>query len=405
MGLERVRYVILGAGPSGLSFAHALRSMGEESFLLLEKEIEPGGLCRSADVDGKPLDIGGGHFLDERRTEVLDFLFQFMPASEWNRFSRIARIRVRDTEIDHPIEANLWQLSTEDQLDFIESVAKAGSVAGTPMPEPFSEWIDWKLGGLIAGEYMKPYNQKLWSCDLSELSTYWLHKLPSVCFREVVESCLRKKACGTLPAHGTFLYPKSFGYGEVWKRMGNLLGDRLRCGSEFTELNIKDKIVNSAIQYELLVSTVPWPCWIGRTQLPPEVVNAIRILRHAAIRVGYHPENIASDAHWIYEPAERLAHHRLLLRHNFCQGAKGHWTETNLSRVRDANTGSWFHDNPYAYPASTVGKPAAMQTIANWATQHQITLLGRWGKWEHMNSDVAVAEALEAAKTVMAANR
>jgi protoporphyrinogen oxidase len=61
--LKHVRFCILGAGPSGLAFAAALKRAGCDSFVLLEKEPDAGGLCRSAVVDGAPLDIGGGHFL------------------------------------------------------------------------------------------------------------------------------------------------------------------------------------------------------------------------------------------------------------------------------------------------------------------------------------------------------
>ena len=50
-------HVILGAGPSGLTFAHMLLDAGETSFIVIEAEEEAGGLCRSAEVDGAPLDI------------------------------------------------------------------------------------------------------------------------------------------------------------------------------------------------------------------------------------------------------------------------------------------------------------------------------------------------------------
>ena len=53
-----MRYLVLGAGPAGLSFANSLLQKGEDSFLVLESESEAGGLCRSMDVDGSPLDIG-----------------------------------------------------------------------------------------------------------------------------------------------------------------------------------------------------------------------------------------------------------------------------------------------------------------------------------------------------------
>src|SRR5438067_2717126 len=135
--MRRVKIIILGGGPSGLAFAQTLLDHGEDSFVVLEQEAEPGGLCRSRIVDGMPLDIGGGHFLDVRRKEALDLVFRFMPESEWGRFDRVAKIRLRGVEVDHPLEGNLWQLPLGAQADFLESIARAGSVGGAPMPELF----------------------------------------------------------------------------------------------------------------------------------------------------------------------------------------------------------------------------------------------------------------------------
>lgn len=58
-----MKYLILGAGPAGLSFANRLKLSGEDSFLVIEKESDPGGLCRSKIVDNFPFDIGEGIFL------------------------------------------------------------------------------------------------------------------------------------------------------------------------------------------------------------------------------------------------------------------------------------------------------------------------------------------------------
>jgi protoporphyrinogen oxidase len=84
----KIKYAILGAGPSGLSLAHSLMNKGvpAREIIVFEKENIAGGLCRSETVDSAPLDIGGGHFLDLRRRNVLDFLFQFMPREEWNLY-------------------------------------------------------------------------------------------------------------------------------------------------------------------------------------------------------------------------------------------------------------------------------------------------------------------------------
>ena len=121
-----MRYIILGAGPAGLTVANMLKQMGEDSFIVLEKEKEAGGLCRSVNVDGSPFDVGGGHFLDVKRKNVNNFLFEFLPENEWNLFVRDSRININNLEISHPIEANIWQMKVEDQVEYLKSISVAG---------------------------------------------------------------------------------------------------------------------------------------------------------------------------------------------------------------------------------------------------------------------------------------
>jgi protoporphyrinogen oxidase len=394
--MKTVRFCILGAGPSGLAFAAALKRAGCDSFLVLEKEAQAGGLCRSAAIDGSPLDVGGGHFLDLRRTRVLDFLFQFMPREEWREYRRISTIRLRGVEIEHPLEGNLWQLPTSDQADFLESVARAGCVRGEPEPATFAAWIRWKLGDRIAEEYMLPYNRKIWSLPLADLGIYWLDKLPSVSFREVLQSCLERKAGGTLPAHGRFLYPRAHGYGEVWRRIAESLGERFIPSHKLQSIDIEQRLVDGKIKADIIVNTIPWTLWPQLAKLPATIRQAAEALIYTGIHVDYHAENVASPAHWIYDPDETKRHHRLLLRHNFCEGARGHWTETNVRRSH-APDGTRFVSE-FAYPVNTVAKPEAIKTILDWAGGRGIIGLGRWGTWEHINSDVAVDLALTTAE-------
>jgi len=110
------------------------------------------------------------------------------------------------------------------------------------------------------------------------------------------------------------------------------------------------------------------------------------------------PETLKSPAHWVYEPEESIPHHRLLLRSNFAAGARGYWTEANSARS-SVSDGVRFH-NEFAYPVNTLGKPEAVEKILAWSRNNGIAGLGRWGRWEHMNSDVAVAEALQMAREI-----
>lgn len=391
------KLVILGAGPSGLTLAHALLDAGYtlDDILVIEQQNLAGGLCRSEIVDGAPLDIGGGHFLDVKRKEVLDFLFRFMPREEWNLHDRVSKIRIRGMEVDHPLEANLWQFPSEVQADYLESIAQAGCVRGEAMPESFAAWIKWKLGDLIAQEYMLPYNRKIWSMDPDELGTYWLYKLPNVSFRETLLSCLEGQPMGALPAHGTFLYPKEFGYGELWRRMGEALGDSLITNCAVENIDLATRTVNGRWQAGTIISTIPWTLWTGYCALPNDILTAITSLKNAPIDVDYHSETLDSKSHWTYEPDETIAHHRLLLRSNFAPGAKGYWTEANAIRSLPTE-GVRFH-NEFAYPINTLGKPEKVEKILAWGRENGIIGLGRWGRWEHMNSDIAVAEALQMA--------
>ena len=396
---HQVKFLILGAGPSGLAFAHALLDRGEDSFVILEKESAPGGLCRSSDVDGAPLDIGGGHFLDVRRPDVIDLLFRFMPESEWNRHSRVAKIRLHGVEIDHPLEANLWQLPNQVQADYIEAIAEAGCVRGEPMPTAFEDWCRWKFGKCIAEDYMLPYNRKIWRLPLKNLGTYWLNKLPDVSFRETLLSCLKRQALGGVPAHSEFYYPKSNGFGEVWRRMGEALGDRLLLNTPVTSIQLADKLVNGEFKADRIINSIPWPVWAPTANLPKEIVNAIRLLVHAPIDIDYSPEIISGNAHWIYEPDESVRYHRILARSNFVTGARGCWTETNSQASMLSET--FRHHNEFAYPVNTINKPQAMDAIHTWAKSERIIPIGRWGRWEHINSDVAVSLALEAANSAL----
>jgi len=397
-----VRYLVLGAGPSGLTLAHRLLQGGvpRDQVLVLEAAGEPGGLCRSAMVDGKPLDIGGGHFLDVRNQSVMDYVFQFMPKTEWDTYQRVAKIALRGLEIDHPLEGNLWQLTKDDQVDYLDSIARTGSVIGKVMPENFEEWVYWKLGDKIAKDYMLPYNRKLWSMSPDRLGTYWLNKLPDVSFRDSLRSCLEQKAFGTLPAHGVFLYPKTCGYGELWKRMGMALGPSLRTNSPVTKIDVGRRIVNDLFQAESIINTIPWTLWPRMSELPTHIVTQIHKLEHVPIDVDYCPENLDTTAHWIYEPREEIPYHRMLVRHNFCPGSRGYWTETNSSR--NAGRARCFrHRNEFAYPVNTREKPGAIADVVAWAKTKHIVGMGRWGLWEHMNSDVAVANGLALAQALL----
>lgn len=412
--MEKVKYLILGAGPAGLTFANMLKRKGEESFLILEKEKEAGGLCRSAEVDGSPLDIGGGHFLDVRRPKVCEFLFDFLPKEEWALFRRDSRICLQSAVVGHPLEANIWQFPLEEQVEYLSSIAKAGCNSGEPVPERFVEWIVWKLGQKIADDYMLPYNQKMFADELDTLGIYWLDKLPDVSFEDTLRSCLARKPFGSQPGHASFYYPKKYGYGEVWKRMAEAVAPKVVYGCEAEEIDCtlsfdsgescRTKAVKTksgqVYMADKIITTVPWASFSRITGMPKELFLSIKDLKSSAVEIRYVPDNLDTQAHWLYVPDLKIPYHRILVRHNFCRESRGYWLETRAERTAmfSPEDENYRYLNSHAYPLNTMGKPEIVEKLLAFGRENQIYGLGRWGEHSHYNSDVVVERAMALAE-------
>lgn len=399
-----MKYLILGAGPAGLSLANRLKQLGEDSFLVLEKEETAGGLCRSVWVDGAPFDIGGGHFLDVKNHEVNNFLFSFMPQEEWNLFERDSQIQLENNRINSPIESNIWQMDLYTQVEYLKAIAVAGCNLGKKMPEKFVDWIFWKLGDRIAQDYMLPYNKKMFADELNELGTYWLEKLPNVSFEETLLSCLTHKAYGTQPAHTTFFYPAKYGYGELWLRMAEKIKDHIVYKTRVEELDFDSRVIKTtegtSFRAQVIITTVPWRAWKALIGMPSKLQSRVKNLKHSSIETRYFPQNIETTAHWIYYPDTKLPYHRILVRHNFCPQSRGGWMETRKERITMFSKEEipFSYINEYAYPLNTLQKPEIMKELLEWCKKKNVYGLGRWGEHQHYNSDVTVGLALKLAE-------
>lgn len=390
--MKQVKYLILGAGPAGLSFASRLLKNGETDFLIIEKENTPGGLCRSEYADGKPIDIGGGHFLDAGNSEVCDFAFSFLPKSEWDKYERDSRINMGDYTIGSPIEANIWQMPEAIQKAYLDAIADAGCNMNMPKPDKFVDWIYWKLGHRIADDYMLPYNRKMFGDELNSLGTYWLEKLPNVSYEETLLSCKNHRPYGRQPGHAFFYYPHSYGFGELWLRVAASLGNRIVYNTPVTSLDVSSKIINDSFKADVIICTIPYTSLENIKGLSAPNLNSIDSLKSTGVVINYCPDNIETDAQWIYYPNPDLNYHRILVRHNFCPDSNGYWTETRLDRF-DTNTDSFYYVNEFAYPLNTTDKPTIIASILDELKANDIYGLGRWGEWEHYNSDVVAKRA------------
>lgn len=402
--------LILGAGPAGLTLGNKLKDHGIDSFVVLEKECEAGGLCRTKIVDGIPVDIGGPHFLDDRDPGVVNYLFRFMPENEWTKYDRNSKILMADGQfIGSPIESYIWQLKREDQIDYLESISKAGCNMGLPMPEKFIDWIYWKLGVKIAESYMLPYNRKLYGNNLNEMGTYWLYKLPNVSFRETIMSCLDHKFYGIYPCQQKiFYYNPKVGYGEVWKRMADNIRQNIQYNSAVDSIDFDTRTVKTAdgtvYSADIIITTIPWASLKTIKGMPEDLAKKTASLKYRAIEVRYVTEALDTDGQWVYCPDEKLPFHRATMLCNLDHSIKGMLIETTEERIHlygDSYKPLYRYMNDYAYPVHTIGKPETMQELLAFAKSKNVLAAGRWGEHMHHNSDITVRLAMDLADNLV----
>lgn len=398
-------YIIVGAGMSGVAFARLLQMSGVQNFILLESAAQPGGLCRSQRVGGHVIDTGGGHFLCTKHEEVYRFIFSHLPREEFVRHERVSKVRVRGHEIDYPIESNLWQLPDGLRDDYLGSVAGNGEARGLPPPQTFEAWIRWKLGDRIAEDYMLPYNRKVWGVEPAEMDIDWLHKIPRLDVGEIVEACRRRSADpAKMPSHAYFYYPRHGGFQRVFDALLKPVADRVRCGEavDSIEPSAGGLVVNGRHVGRRVINTAPWPAITGALPLSARGRAALARLRHSGLAVSLHESAAAasSRAHWIYEPAPELRHHRDFLIGNYAADSApdGVMRETNLLRHAPDATALATFRNEHAYPVPSLGWAEAIALVLREAAEHGVHGLGRWGQWQYFNSDVCIHEAMKLAE-------
>ena len=400
--------LILGAGPAGLTLGARLMENGISSVTILEKESEPGGLCRTRFVNGKAVDICGPHFLNNCYKDVLDFIFRYMPENEWPLFQRKSKNLLPDGQmIDNPIESHLWQLKREDQIDYLESISQSGSNRGEPMPERYDEWIYWKMGKMIAENYMLPYNRKLYG-RLDNIGTYWLHKLPSVTFRQTIMSCLDHRFYGVHGLENGVYYNPRLGIGEVWKRIADSMREHIHYDSAAESIDFDMRTVvaadGTAYTADVIVTTVPWTSFKQIKGMPEELVGKISCLRSRSLNVRWVNERLDTDAYWVYCAGEDLPFHRATLQGNFDPSFQGMLIETmeeRLDMYGDTYKPIYSYTTEYAYPMNLIGKPEIMSEVLSFAKERKVIGAGRWGEHVHYNIHEVIKLSLELADELM----
>ncbi len=200
--------VVLGGGLTGLVAAQRLEAWGHQA-VVCEREAEPGGACRSQDLDGFIFDHTG-HLLHISQNEVCEYLREIGVWDQLVEHERRAAISIAGATTPYPIQIHTRDLPPRLRRECLLGLIRAWAAPGGD-PANFREWVVDRFGVGLAECFFFPYNEKLYRADASELSLDWVGRyVPKPDLEDVVDGALglHDRQVGY---NATFRYPRSGG--------------------------------------------------------------------------------------------------------------------------------------------------------------------------------------------------
>lgn len=420
-------YIILGAGISGSEFGRLL-SETASSFIILEKEAVPGGLCRTNQTSGYYWDFAV-HALYSRDQEILEYYTSLPINYGWlDRSVKIYHSTPSNAYLlNYPFEMGIQDLPITHRLECI-----IGYLATRLRPQRqchnLLEWIENFVGYGMSKHFMQPYNEKIWSCALEEISEQLVSsKIEPAPIWDFIRSALGGAVVGRA-YQAKFIYPRN-GVQDVVDYTLQNFRDRLITSNSVTQVVrendywVVETDSGQHFRAQRVVSTIPLVelLKICPIDTPARSYPALKWNNTYFAMIGlkhdYHFRMIA-DCHWVFFKGSEIFY-RVTLMHNFSpdfppvliaeiteKDGVAALAETEiLERVVTDLLRLQIVDNrkdiavtdikliPYTYPIPTVGLDTTRAELQDTFESNELYFLGRNGNWDYMNMDGCIRKA------------
>ncbi|MEV6929651.1 FAD-dependent oxidoreductase [Dactylosporangium sp. NPDC051485] len=439
------RVVILGGGPCGLACADELQRLGHHEWTLLEAAPAVGGLGSSVvDRAGFTWDLGGHVVFSKLRSFDALFAGLFSP-EELLHHDRSSFVRHHQNWVPYPFQQHLHHLPRAAAEVCLADLIAAQSLGVAPAETDFATWLEATYGRSLVAEFFAPYNRKVWSTDLHDMSASWIADRVAPSDTDALRRALDGGSVVVRPwgPNSRFAFPATGGTGAIWRRLASRLNGDVRTGTAVDRVDVSTRTVllsdGTVLAYEHLVATGALDKLVAMTPAAPEdVQRAAAALRHttvAMIGLGYRAPTTDRRS-WLYFPGPDAPFYRA----------------TNLAAYAPANVpdadpdrySSWMTEVslpngdlpdwaalieacdaalrrcelvpeeaervsghveliPYAYPVPTVGRDVALAVIQPWLEQRAVYSRGRFGTWRYEigNMDHAVTMGQDIARRLV----
>jgi protoporphyrinogen oxidase len=411
--MHEVDTLIVGGGVTGLSVAALLGK--EADYLLLEREDELGGYCRTVRREGFTWDYSG-HFFHFRQPRVEAWLRARMPGENLRTVTKRSFIHFAGRWVDFPFQKNIHQLPRQDFIDCLHDLYFAQRAEGGEPPRHFEEMLFARYGRAMAEKFLIPYNEKLYATPLSQLDVRAMGRFfPHVSLDEVVRNM---RTPDNSSYNATFTYPEGGAIAYVKALASEVRPESVRLGEAVTRLDVEARVAETpkgTYRYRRLVSSMPFPhllrlCGRG-DQAAPLSWNQVLVFNLGFDRKG------PRDVHWVYYPQRELPFYRVGFYDNILDSERmSLYVELGFDRHARPEPAAWlprvleglaqvgvvgahqlvaWHSvlmNP-AYVHLNAASTALSERFSAEMAARGVYSLGRYGRWTYCSIEDNLLEA------------
>jgi len=410
--VDSTRYLIIGSGVSGLAFANFTQSAATDC-LVVERELEPGGYCRTVKQDGFVWDYSG-HFFHFRDPAIEQYLRDRMPADSVETIAKRSGVLFEGTRVDFPFQKNIHQLPQQHFLECLHDLYFRDSERAI---HSFKDMLYARLGKGICERFLIPYNEKLYACDLDSLDPEAMGRFfPHADVEDIIRNFVQ---ADNQSYNATFTYPRGGAIEYIRALLQAVPDDRLLLGETVTHLDTEARIATTTkrqIQYEQVISSMPFNRLLTMADVPhdPAVYSANKVL---VFNLGFDRKG-SGDDHWLYIPHNDVSFYRvgfydnifntdrmslyieIGMAQNEAVGDVQAWLQrvlADLNRlgITDGHSLVSWHSvvlDP-AYVHITQQSVADFSEKKAWLSERGIHSIGRYGGWTYCSIEDNMLEA------------